>query len=218
MQGYSNKVTISTIFLILVFALQSSAQEASETEKTQRKITWGWTLIEAHHKAVTVLHCGDSIGEGTLIYSCDSEGIILTAYSLVQSGENIKVTFANGQRGKGCQLICHNEKWALLKTWAPKNANTAKLATKTEGKQKLQVLGLKGSGSLSNLTRVFEKTIESPQETQAAIVEELILPNIGAPIFRDKEIVGVILGPKQGTEDNISKTSKALQTFASRKK
>ena len=198
-------------------------------ETTSPKIILRWTQIEDHHKAVADLYCGGCTGKATLINSKGSEGILLTPYCLIQSGESIKITFSNGQRAKRCELLCHDGRLALVRTWVPKGLNAAKLATKTiKGKQKVQIASFKGRGSLSNFTRVFETTVESSQEIGAIYNEPLVLTvGIGNPIFRGKEVIDVVLAPKQDgkelgateqeTEKYTSNIYKALGTFTSRK-
>ena len=220
MYGLQTKVIILATLLIFLFPLQGFAQEGTSTlEATTPNLIWRWVPIQDHHKAVLELRCGESAGKGTLIDSCNSEGVILTAYSLIKSGKDIKATFWNGQKAKGCQLLCHDGEIALLKTWIPKDINTAKLATSTtQDEKRLQILGPKGSDRLSTCTRVFE-----PANTSKIILDPfemaLVQSNgIGSPIFKGKEIVGVVLDLKQGTDNDISSMGKALQTFTSRKK
>ena len=170
---------------------------------------WKWTPEADYHRSVVEVSTSHGAGTGVLI-SVDKdkpikdgfEGYVVTAWHVIQDdmvdGE-IKVTFKNKRRARGCQVVQHDEEKdvAVLWVWVPGDVKPAKLATQPVKRgDKLELAGLGGGTNLANCIRAFEAEASPPSSIEKIFADVPLLPgDSGGPVFNSKhEVVGIISG------------------------
>lgn len=211
------------IFLALATFAYASAQENSgvpitpqqaETSDSKEPVgtgsgLWKWTPVADYHRSVVEVSTSGGSGTGVLIsvnkekpIKDGHEGYVVTAWHVIQDdivdGE-IKVTFKNGRRARGCQVVEHDEDKdvALLWVWVPSDMKPAKLATEPVKRgDKLELAGLGGGTNLKNCIRAFEAFASPPSSIEKIFADVPLLPgDSGGPVFNEKhEVVGIISG------------------------
>ena len=170
---------------------------------------WEWTPYEKYHDTIVEVSTEHGSGTGVLIRVDKSkevkggyEGLVLTAWHVVQDdaeGGQIKVTYRNKRRARGCQVVEHEEAKdvALLWVWVPKGVEPAELATAsvTRG-DKLELVGLGGGTKLADCVRCFRSEASPPSTIEKIFADVPLLPgDSGGPVFNSKhQVVGIISG------------------------
>ena len=170
---------------------------------------WKWTPEADYHRAVVEVSTTHGSGTGVLIsvnkekpVKDGFEGYVVTAWHVIQDdiheGE-IKVTYKNKRRARGCQVVQHDEDKdvALLWVWVPGDVKAAKLATEPVKRgDKLELAGLGGGTNLANCIRAFEAEASPPSSIEKIFADVPLLPgDSGGPVFNSKhEVVGIISG------------------------
>lgn len=170
---------------------------------------WKWTPVADYHRSVVEVSTSGGSGTGVLISVNKNkpikdgyEGYVVTAWHVIQDdivdGE-IKVTFKNSRRARGCQVVEHDEDKdvALLWVWVPGDMKPAKLATEPVKRgDKLELAGLGGGTDLKNCIRAFEAFASPPSSIEKIFADVPLLPgDSGGPVFNEKhEVVGIISG------------------------
>lgn len=196
----------------------SNAKAESESTKVVTKKSqpvgkgsglWKWTPVADYHQSVVEVTTSGGSGTGVLIsvnkdkpIKDGFEGYVVTAWHVIQDdlhqGE-IKVTFKNKRRARGCQVVEHDEEKdvAILWVWVPGDIKPAKLATKpVERGDKLELAGLGGGTKLTDCIRAFEAHASPPSSIEKIFADVPLLPgDSGGPVFNeDHEVVGIISG------------------------
>ena len=170
---------------------------------------WKWTPEADYHRLVVEVTTTHGSGTGVLIsvnkekpVKDGFEGYVVTAWHVIQDdiheGE-IKVTYKNKRRARGCQVVQHDEDKdvALLWVWVPGDVKAAKLATEPVKRgDKLELAGLGGGTNLANCIRAFEAEASPPSSIEKIFADVPLLPgDSGGPVFNSKhEVVGIISG------------------------
>jgi S1-C subfamily serine protease len=170
---------------------------------------WEWTPHAAYHDSIVEVSTSHGSGTGVLIKIDESkkirngyEGMVLTAWHVVQDdmldGE-IKVTYKNKRRSKGCQIVEFDEAKdvAVLWVWVPEDIKPAKLATESIKRgDKLELVGLGGGTKLADCVRSFTGQASPPSSVEKIFADVPLLPgDSGGPVFNAKhEVVGIISG------------------------
>lgn len=170
---------------------------------------WKWTKKLPHHKSIVEVSSQGGAGTGVVIevdrekpVKDGFEGYVLTAWHVIQDdieNSKIKVSFRNGRRAKGCQVVQYDEDKdvALLWVWVPGDIPAAKLASNPiEMGDKLEFAGLGGGSDLECCIRHFSAVASSPSSLEKIFADVPLLPgDSGGPVFNeDHEVVGIISG------------------------
>ncbi|MEM7785447.1 MAG: serine protease [Planctomycetota bacterium] len=170
---------------------------------------WKWTPVADYHNSIVQVTTAGGAGTGVLIHLSDDkevndgcEGYVLTAWHVVQDNINdnqIKVTYRNKRRAKGCRVVQYNEDKdiAILWVWVPEGVTPAKLAEEPVKRgDKLELAGLGGGTDLACCIRAFEAHASPPSSIEKIFADVPLLPgDSGGPVFNaNHEVVGVISG------------------------
>ena len=222
MNRFSSQLVIA---FLLAFAVQVSAQDSSDNSDVESKPSttetkasqpvgmgsglWKWTPVADYHQSVVEVSTSGGAGTGVLIsvnkdkpIKDGHEGYVVTAWHVIQDDivdGQIKVTYKNGKRARGCQVVDHDEDKdvALLWVWVPEGIKPAKLAKEpVERGDKLELAGLGGGTKLKDCIRAFEAHASPPSSIEKIFADVPLLPgDSGGPVFNENhEVVGIISG------------------------
>ena len=170
---------------------------------------WKWTPKAKYHDSIVEVWTSGGTGTGVLIKIDDKkkikdghEGLVLTAWHVVKDDikeGQIKVTYRNKRRAKGCKVLEYDEQTdiAVLWVWVPDGIEPAKLATKpVKMGDRLELVGLGGGTNLLSCVRAFEAAASPPTKPEKIYSDVTLLPgDSGGPVFNeDHEVVGIISG------------------------
>lgn len=170
---------------------------------------WKWTEKLPHHQAIVEVSTSGGIGTGVVI-SINTEkpiregfeGYVLTAWHVIQDDiktSQIKVSYRNGKRSKGCKVVQFDEEKdvALLWVWVPDDIPSAKMAANPiERGNTLEFAGLGGGSDLKSCIRHFSSVASPPSSLEKIFADVPLLPgDSGGPVFNENhEVVGIISG------------------------
>ncbi|MFK7769802.1 MAG: serine protease [Mariniblastus sp.] len=170
---------------------------------------WKWTPRAAYHQSIVEVSTSGGSGTGVVIevnkdkpVKDGFEGYVVTAWHVIRDDiedSQIKVTYRNKRRAKGCKVVEYDEDKdiAVLWVWVPAEIKPTVLATKPiQRGDKLELAGLGGGTDLACCVRAFEAFASPPSNENKIFADVPLLPgDSGGPVFNeDHEVVGIISG------------------------